>query len=142
MAEKRYNAAGGVVIHEGRMLLLDRSTRNEMRLPKGHVEAGESVSMAALRETSEESGYDDLAIAADLGSQTVEFEFKGDHVLRQEHYFLLALVSEHRARRTAQDAAQFRPVWLPMQEAVGRLTYPAEQEMARRAVDAYRTAHP
>ena len=45
MAEKRYNAAGGVVIHEGRMLLLDRSTRNEMRLPKGHVEAGESLSL-------------------------------------------------------------------------------------------------
>ncbi len=141
MAKKRYNAAGGVVIHEGRMLLLERPARNEVRLPKGHVEAGEAVAAAALRETGEESGYDDLALVADLGSQVVEFEFEGDHVIRQEHYFLLALVSERRVGRSAQDEAQFRPLWCPLQEAAGRLTYPSEQEMARRALAAYRPAH-
>lgn len=104
MVEKRYHAAGGVVIHQDRMLLLERPAWNELRLPKGHVEEGESVTMA-LRETSEESGYADLSLSADLGSQVVEFEYKDNHVIRTEHYFLLKLVSErcihaqHRMRR-------------------------------------------
>ena len=140
MAEKRYHAAGGVVIHQDRMLLLERPARNELRLPKGHVEEGESVTMAALRETSEESGYADLSLSADLGSQVVEFEYKDNHVVRTEHYFLLKLVSERCIQRSAQDEAQFRPVWLPLGEAPEQLTFPAEQQVARRAIEAYRLA--
>jgi 8-oxo-dGTP pyrophosphatase MutT (NUDIX family) len=136
MAEKRYSAAGGIVIHAGRMLVLDRPTRKEVRLPKGHVETGESTLEAALRETAEESGYADLAVVADLGSQVVEFALRGDHVTRTEHYYLLRLNSERRMQRNAEDAAQFKPLWLPLSDAVARLTYAAEQEMARRAIAA------
>ena len=104
MGEKRYAAAGGMVIDDGRMLVLDRPSRGEVRLPKGHMEAGEDAAETALRETMEESGYADLGIVADLGSQVVEFEFEGDHVVRTEHYFLLALVSETQVRRSKQDS--------------------------------------
>ena len=43
MPKKRYLAAGGVVIHDGRMLVLDRPSRGEVRLPKGHIEGGEDA---------------------------------------------------------------------------------------------------
>ena len=46
-----YVAAGGVIIHDGQMLLLDRPHRGEIRLPKGHVDPGESHDETALRET-------------------------------------------------------------------------------------------
>jgi 8-oxo-dGTP pyrophosphatase MutT (NUDIX family) len=134
MAEKKYAAAGGVVIHDGRMLVLDRPSRNEVRLPKGHVEAGESARAAALRETAEESGYVDLTVVADLGSQVVEFPLKGDYITRTEHYFLLRLNSERQRARSPEDTAQFKPIWLPCADAVSRLTYASEQEMARRAL--------
>ncbi len=77
MALKQYAAAGGVVIDDGRMLLLDRPLRREVRLPKGHIDPGETAAQAALRETAEESGYDDLEIMSDLGSQVVKFNFQG-----------------------------------------------------------------
>jgi len=67
MRHVTYVAAGGVVIHEGQVLLLDRPGRGEVRLPKGHVEPGEEPAEAALREVREEAGYADLAILADLG---------------------------------------------------------------------------
>ncbi|MCK4316482.1 MAG: NUDIX domain-containing protein, partial [Anaerolineae bacterium] len=71
----RYIAAGGVVVHDGRVLVLRRLNQGEVRLPKGHVEPGESVQEAALRETREESGYA-VVFKADLGTQVVEFDYK------------------------------------------------------------------
>ena len=75
----RYAAAGGVVVQrdvlqglpaaETHLLLLDRPRRAEVRLPKGHIDPGESAEEAALRETCEESGYCDLDVLADLGGE-------------------------------------------------------------------------
>jgi 8-oxo-dGTP pyrophosphatase MutT (NUDIX family) len=138
MRKLTYRAAGGVVIDNGRMLLLDRPARGEVRLPKGHIERNEDAQTAALREVTEESGYADLAVAADLGRQVVEFTLDGRHVVREEHYFLMVLRSQAQTERDKKDAAQFFPMWKPVQEAPALLTYAAEQEIARRAADVYR----
>ncbi|RIK34846.1 MAG: hypothetical protein DCC55_32140 [Chloroflexi bacterium] len=129
-----YDAAGGVVVDGSQMLLLDRPERGEVRLPKGHIEAGESAGTAALRETAEETGYDHLVIVADLGEQVVEFDYQGKHIIRREHFFLMRPVSHHQSPRAPADEAQFRVRWSSLDEAVGQLTFAAEQEMARRAL--------
>jgi 8-oxo-dGTP pyrophosphatase MutT (NUDIX family) len=137
MALKLYAAAGGVVIDDGRMLLLDRPLRREVRLPKGHIDPGETAAQAALRETAEESGYDDLEIMSDLGSQVVKFNFQGNDFVRTEHYFLMRLVSSRTTPRSHKDEAQFTPLWLPLTEAVRRLTFDAEQQFAQRAIEVF-----
>ena len=131
---RRYSAAGGVVIHEGKMLLLDRPTRGEVRLPKGHIEPEEKPEATALREVAEESGYADLNIVANLGDQVVEFEHEGRHYIRTEYYFLMQLRSEEQAPCSTQDAAQFQVQWTPLAEAVQMLTYASEQAVARKAI--------
>lgn len=50
-------AAGGAVENEKEELLLIE-LRNRWDLPKGHIEAGESESVAALREVQEETGVE------------------------------------------------------------------------------------
>lgn len=135
-----YFAAGGVVIDHDKLLLLDRPDRNEVRLPKGHVEPNESVQLAALRETTEESGYADLEIVADLGSQVVEFDLAATHIIRTEHYFLLRLRSNRHVSRDEKDAAQFIVRWAPLHEAVQQLTFAAERAVAQRAIDVHRGA--
>lgn len=135
-----YRAAGGVVIDQDQMLLLDRPSRGEVRLPKGHIESGEDPQTAALREVMEESGYADLVVMASLGSRTIEFEYDGRQIKREEHYFLLALASDAQVKRSKKDAAQFFPIWKPLDEAVTLLTFPTEQDVAQRAAVLYRTA--
>ena len=136
MATRRYSAAGGVVVHEGNVLLLLRPNRNEIRLPKGHIEEGEDPVTAALRETAEESGYDDLEIVADLGSKVVEFDYNGRHFVRTEHYFLMSLRSDRQCVRDAKDQAQFAVRWAPFNAALDELTFEAERETVRRAISA------
>ncbi len=143
----RYRAAGGVVVQEGvlpeldgagpHVLLLDRPSRQEVRLPKGHMEPDEPPETTALRETQEETGFADLDILADLGSQTVEFDYKGAHYVREEHYFLMRLASPRRLPQPPKDAAQFQVRWEPLHHAADLLTFPAEQRMVRRAAEEY-----
>ncbi|MBN1977054.1 MAG: NUDIX domain-containing protein [Anaerolineae bacterium] len=126
-----YDAAGGVVLCDGRVLALKRPSRAEVRLPKGHVEPGEDAQLAALREVREESGYDGLIVQADLGEQIVEFDHAGRHVVRSERYFLMALADPGAAPHRGE--AQFEPEWLAWDEALAELTFEAEREWVRRA---------
>ncbi len=127
----RYLAAGGGVVRDGRVLVLQRPSRDEVRLPKGHVEPGEGARATALREVREESGYDDLVIQADLGEQVVEFDYQGKHVVRTERYFLMTLVNPDASPLDSEK--QFEPEWLAWEEALQALTFEAEREWVRRA---------
>jgi 8-oxo-dGTP pyrophosphatase MutT (NUDIX family) len=132
MPRRHYQAAGGVVVHEDHVLVLRRPSRDEIRLPKGHIEAEESARAAALREVAEESGYTGLEIIADLGHQQVEFDYKGAHIVREEYYFLMDLDSDRQIERDKKER-QFEPAWLSWQEALDALTFEAEREWIRRA---------
>lgn len=130
----RYKAAGGVVVHNGRVLVLRRPSRNEVRLPKGHIEPGESPRVAALRETREESGYSGLKILTPLGEQTVQFQHEGQNVVRCEYFFLMTLTEK---TPEMSGEGQFEPLWLTWEEALQSLTFEAEREWLRRAWQAY-----
>jgi 8-oxo-dGTP pyrophosphatase MutT (NUDIX family) len=129
---ERYIAAGGVVVEDERVLVLRWPSRGEIRLPKGHVETGETVREAAIREVSEESGYTRLEIEADLGRQRVAFDDEGRHVVRTERYFLMRLAGEA-DRPSGSGEAKFDPVWLSWDEALDALTFEAERNWVRRA---------
>jgi 8-oxo-dGTP pyrophosphatase MutT (NUDIX family) len=128
----RYQAAGGVVVDSGRVLVLRRPSRDEVRLPKGHIKKREAPQQAALREVAEESGYIDLEVTADLGHQAVEFDYQDTHVLRDEYYFLVRIHSLRQMEREEQEL-QFIPDWLDWDEALSELSYEPEREWVRRA---------
>lgn len=144
----RYKSAGGIVAQrdllphlpeaETYLLLLDRPGRAEVRLPKGHIDPGESAEEAALRETSEETGFGDLRIVADLGHRTVEFDYKGAHYIREERYFLMELLSPRQITRPPKDAKQFQVLWEPLARAGDRLTFETESLFVKDAVTALR----
>jgi len=132
----RYAAAGGVVINGERVLVIVRPARMgptgqpEVRLPKGHVELGESRQEAARREVSEETGLLDVEILADLGHQAVEFDHENRHIIRDESFFLMA---PSPGALSGRAESQFAPVWLSWEEALVRLTFEVEREWVRRA---------
>lgn len=142
---RTYAAAGGVVVDGSgqQVLVLVRAKRPgpegrpEVRLPKGHIEAGEERSQAALREVREESGLLNLVILEDLGRQLVSFTWDGVRYLRDESYFLMAVQPDTEHDRPEP---QFERRWLSWTEAETELTFEAEKEWVRRAQNAWDNA--
>jgi 8-oxo-dGTP pyrophosphatase MutT (NUDIX family) len=135
---QRYASAGGVVTDptgEGVLVLLRPGRlgpdgQQEVRLPKGHIEPGESRRQAALREVCEETGLARLDILADLGHQTVEFDWRGGHYIRDESCFLMVAPADVQSGRPEK---QFECLWTTWEETLARLTFEAEREWVRRA---------
>ncbi len=148
-----YQASGGVVVDDsGRVLLLARHvvrngvTVHEIRLPKGHIEAGESPEEAALREVCEESGYCHLQIVADLGEAHVSFDYRHKHVERDDRYYLMRLTRPEQGAQQFHnehsEEALFIPFWAEsLGAAEASLTYESEKQFIRRA-RAWLAAHP
>lgn len=130
-----YTAAGGVLVNEpgSEVLVLIRPSRDEIRLPKGHVETGESIEKAALREVTEETGYINIEILEDLGVQLVAFQYDGCQVQRTEYYFLMRLTSPQQQPRPLTDENQFFTTWVSLDGAKDVLTFDAERTWLARA---------
>lgn len=104
--------------------------RPEVRLPKGHIEAGEDPQEAALREVHEEAGLSRLEVIASLGHEPVEFDLQGVHVIRDETYYLMTAT---RYSSFEEPERQFERQWLDWESALSQLTFEAEREWLRRA---------
>jgi 8-oxo-dGTP pyrophosphatase MutT (NUDIX family) len=135
---KRYTASGGIIIRGGEALLLHKHKKDEYVLPKGHVEPGETLEAAALREAREETGFANLRLLASLGTLQSQYEYRGYWVERDETYFVMALVDEAADENRDYDDARhdrdtFHKLWLPLPAAAGRLTYEPARTFMQRA---------
>jgi 8-oxo-dGTP pyrophosphatase MutT (NUDIX family) len=145
MKIREYRSAGGILVDDaGRVLLIERDVlrtgdcRHEVRLPKGHVEAGETDDEAALREVCEETGYCANEIVTDLGEALTEFTWEDTLVRRNEHYYLMRpldpIPCPPQFDSPTAEEARFRPRWVAsLAEAEDLLTYDSERDFVRRA---------
>jgi 8-oxo-dGTP pyrophosphatase MutT (NUDIX family) len=139
----RYHAAGGIIIDGDCVLLLRKPALGEIVLPKGHIEPGETPLQAALRETTEETGYRNLRALADLGTEQAQYSHKGNWYIRDETYFLIALDDHGRHESPDHDDAEhdratFELLWTPLAEAAERMSFEPARTFVQRAVDEYK----
>lgn len=103
-----------------------------VRLPKGHIDPGESDEQAALREVAEEIGVR-ARIREALGEIAYRYfePRRGEQVAKRVRFFWMEwLEGEARPLDGEMDAVR----WEPAESAAQRLHYEGEREMVRRAV--------
>ncbi|MEZ0347741.1 MAG: NUDIX hydrolase [Thermus sp.] len=139
-ARKRVVSAGGVVLRGDppEVLVVSLKGGRVVTLPKGQVEPGERYPETAVREVREETGVE-AAVLSPVGKVRYYFTVKDGEVpvtvSKEVHYFLMAYRGgEPRPQLSEVEAAYF----LPVAEALNRLSYPNERDMLRKALMRYR----
>jgi len=110
----------------------NRAGRLEWCLPKGHIEAGETPEIAAVREVAEETGIESEIIQP-LG--TIDYWFTGDdrRVHKVVHHYLLEAKGGHITVENDPDQEAEVAKWIPVLSLARELAFPNERKMAQAA---------
>jgi 8-oxo-dGTP pyrophosphatase MutT (NUDIX family) len=119
-------AAGGVVVSDGKVLLVHRPRYDDWTLPKGKLDQGESSEDAALREVEEETG-----LRCTLGRELPSTKYTVGTRPKEVRYWLMEPESE----------APFEPNdetddlrWLTRDEAMRLLSYDRDRDVLAAAL--------
>jgi len=134
-AKKREFSAGGVVVRDGREVVVIVPTRRAadgsrvLALPKGHVDPGETPVQAAEREVREETGIVAKPLT-ELGETRYWYRRDGRTIGKTVAFFLF----EHVDGDIADHDDEVEEVrWVTLADAVRSLSHAAEREMVELA---------
>jgi 8-oxo-dGTP pyrophosphatase MutT (NUDIX family) len=122
-----FKQAGAIVVRAGKtgpriLLVTARRNPGNWIFPKGHVESGETLRAAAVREAREEAGVEGKVVGA---AGRMSFEF-GDNTYRVT-YFVVKTSDAGKER----EGRRLR--WLKYKQALRRLTFDETRDLLRDA---------
>ncbi|KAH9178050.1 hypothetical protein EDB89DRAFT_1844033 [Lactarius sanguifluus] len=156
---------GGSILFEStraplRVCLLHHNVRDEWLLPKGRKDRGEDVTVAAVRETFEETGYpcerlplDLITRAPEAGAQTKDaavpvsgseepfmltLRRTEDGVVKFIWWFATVRTGEDKVEGTQTAVESFESAFFEVEEALRVATFQADREVIAKAVELVR----
>jgi len=123
-------SAGGLVVDRERDAAaiigrIDRKGRMIWSFPKGHLEAGETAEMAAVREVFEETGIT-AEVHAPIGDIAFWFMLDGKRIHKTVHHFLLIATGGELSDADREvDAVE----WISLRDIHTRLSYGDERRL-------------
>ena len=127
-------SAGGVVfrMEDGRPLfLLIRDSYDNWGFPKGHVERDEAPEHTALREVEEETGLRDLDLREAVDTIDWYFRFRKRLIHKVCHFYLMESDSAETCPQQEEGITECS--WLPLDEALKRISYANARSVLERA---------
>jgi 8-oxo-dGTP pyrophosphatase MutT (NUDIX family) len=136
MAVITATSAGAIILREidGELkiaLAQHQRTEKTWVLPKGHVEEGETIEEAALREIHEEAGLDNVQLIQHLGSFVRESTRSNGDLVQKTIHFFLAYALENRQHAAPTDQLFTEVGWFKPSEAIELLPYESDQNFLR-----------
>ncbi|HST49482.1 NUDIX hydrolase [Jatrophihabitans sp.] len=129
-------SAGGLVLDlsgpvpQGALIgRTNRRGRLLWSLPKGHLEEGETLEQAAVREVAEETGITGEVIGS-LGVIDFWFVVNGRRVHKTVHHYLMRAVS---GELSDSDVEVTEVAWVPLPRIADRLAYSDERGLLDQA---------
>lgn len=124
------HSAGGVIVHENRVLTISWTTHNYVAFPKGGIDSNETSKEAAVREVFEETGYK-ARIISPIKSYTHNFDRVGKQHHHTVDYYLMELVDNNPPKPQREKGEDFENLWLDINDAYEKLTFDDAKDSLR-----------
>jgi 8-oxo-dGTP pyrophosphatase MutT (NUDIX family) len=125
-------AAGGVVLDRtdvpDRVLVVHRPGYDDWTLPKGHVDPGERIAAAALREVLEETGVP-ARIVRPGGTTEHAVQVGARTAIKQVHWFVMEPLDSTDPATRPSDSEVDRSEWWSTATALDELTHAGERAL-------------
>lgn len=133
---KKTNIAGGVVINQSGDVLVVSQHGTTWSLPKGHVNEGEDMVVAAKREIYEESGVKDLELIKELGTyQRYRIGKDGSDDHSELKHITMFLFRAHTDILKPVDPENPEARWVPKDRVAALLTHQKDKEFFLSVID-------
>lgn len=131
-------AAGGIVIHDGRVLVVHRPRYDDWSLPKGHLDAGETWAEAARREVLEETGVDGTIVGPPMPIAYTVTDLKSESAaganIKIVVFYLMTCDEGSADGSKAIDVHEVdAAAWWPVDRALRELSYADERRLLAEA---------
>jgi len=126
----RRNPAGGIEV-----VLVKPAGKDYWALPKGHIEKGETIGEAAIREVREETGLT-VSESQPLGDVSYVYSFHEDataplvRVFKKVHFFLMRLDGGDTSKH---DSEIDQVAWLDLGAAIRKASFKSEAKLISKA---------
>jgi 8-oxo-dGTP diphosphatase len=120
-------AAGGIVVRDGRVLLVHRPRYDDWSFPKGKLDEGESWEEAALREVEEETG-----LRATLGEELGRTQYAVAQGPKEVRYYRMTADGEPRAQNEVDEVR-----WVALAEAAELLSHERDRSLLAKVSDTH-----
>lgn len=126
---RREFSAGGVVIKDGKLLMIKVKTlagKFVWTFPKGHIEKGETKELAAIREVEEETGVK-AKIRDFIGDFTYYFKDRDGVVVKKTVYWYLMEPEDSFEPKISDEIVDVR--WVDFKEAEQMVSYDSDKKI-------------
>jgi diadenosine hexaphosphate hydrolase (ATP-forming) len=135
----REYTAGGIVFHVTKdkklEILLLSDLKGRWSIPKGHVEAGETLEQTALREVSEETGLKQLKIVDKLDKIHFFYRMRGKLIFMTTFIYMIEATDLNEDTKTEEDAPWIvEAKWFDAEQACEILEYKATRVILQEAI--------
>ena len=131
----REYTAGGVVyrrIADGKVeILMIQDLLGRWTIPKGHVEAGESIEQTAVREVAEETGLSHLRLGDKLDKLHFFYRREGKLIFMTTHVFLMEALGDTDNVVAENSEGIVDAKWFEASKALGLIEYRDTERLFR-----------
>jgi len=108
--------SAGFIIFKDKKILLLKSKKKHFDFPKGHVEPGEEIFQAAIRELKEETNIDIEDIKIIGGPDIISYKVIEQNEIKDKNvYYYYALLISNKEIKLSKEHEYY--VWVPIDEA-------------------------
>lgn len=125
--------ASAILVYKNKFVLLYDCKKNHYVLPQGHKRKNEQLLNTALRETKEETGFQELIPIKKLGKYQYHFKKGKKIIYKTIHVYLIKVVNNKRLRNTQKANENFKVYLSLFKDAIKKVNWEQDEKYIRLA---------